>query len=128
MEETNVRDMVMSNNVDDWLLTRLSQGAGECGRPVDQACTALPLGPGGDTDTLTGEDLVKKQTEDGVVVKIYSAEAVTRVGSAPMAFATFRPGKPPWSGRSFGQDAAPVLFAVRWITPESTVSPTREIV
>ena len=85
-------------------------------------------GQGDEADTLTGADLVKKEIEDGVVVKIYSVAVGARVRSAPMAFATVRPGKPPCPGRTVGQDAAPLIFAARRITPESTVSPTREMV
>ena len=77
---------------------------------------------------LTGAELVKKEIAGGVVVKIYSAAVGARVSPTPMAFATVWPRKPPCPGRTVGQDAAPVIFAARWITPESTVSPTREMV
>jgi hypothetical protein len=72
--------------------------------------------------------LVKEEIQDGVVVKIYSVAVGARVRPTPMAFPTVRPGKPPRPGRTVGQDAAPAIFATRRITPESTVTPVREMV
>ena len=58
-----------------------------------------------EAETLTGADLVKKEIEDGVVVKIYSVAVGARVRLTPMAFATVRPGN------NFDQDrtAVPLL-------------------
>lgn len=81
-----------------------------------------------EAETLTGADLVKKEIEDGVVVKIYSVAVGARVSPTPMAFATVRPDKPPCPARTVGQDAASAIFATRRITPESTVTPVREMV
>src|ERR1019366_2294452 len=75
-----------------------------------------------------GADLVKKEIADDVVVKIYSAAVGLRVILVPRAFATVRPGKPSCPGRTMGQDSSPVVCATRRITPESTVSPTPEMV
>ena len=74
----------------------------------------------------TGADLVKKEIEDGVVVKIYLAAVGARVCLTPMAFATVRSGEPLCPRRTGNKDAA--VFGVRWIMPESTVSPVREMV
>jgi alanine-synthesizing transaminase len=52
-------------------------------------------------------------------------EAIVTIGAkdalAHLLFATVGPGKPPSPTRTVGQDAAPVIFATRWITPESTM-------
>ena len=47
---------------------------------------------GDEPEPLTDADLVKKEIEDGVVVKIYSVAVGARARLAPMAFATARPG------------------------------------
>ena len=81
-----------------------------------------------EAETLTGAHLIKKEVAGGVVGRIYSVAIGARVSPTPMAFATVWLGKPPCPGRTVSQDAAPLIFAARRITPESTVSPTREMV
>ncbi len=118
----------MPERVADWPLTRLQQHLVKAGGRLIKHARYCRWAQGDEPDTLTGADLVKEETEDGVVVKIYSVAVGARVRSAPMAFTTVRPGKPPCPGRTVGQDAASAAFATRWITPESTVFPTREMV
>ena len=118
----------MPERVDDWPLTRLQQHLVKTGGRLIKHARYDCRCQRDEAETLTGADLVKKEIEDGVVVKIYSVAVGARVSSTPMAFATVRPGKPPCPGRTVGQDAAPAIFATRRITPESTVSPVREMV
>jgi hypothetical protein len=121
-------EVALPKRIDDWSLTGRQQRLVKTGgrlikhAPYDCQCQW------DEAATLTGADLVKKEVAGGVVVKIYSVAVSARVSLTPMAFATVRPGKPPCPGRTAGRDAAPLIFATRRITPESTVSPTREMV
>lgn len=81
-----------------------------------------------EAETLAGANLAKGKTEDGIVVKIYFVAVGVRASPTLMSFATVRLGKPPCPGRTIGQDPASVIFATRWISPESTVTPVREMV
>ena len=119
---------VLPKRLDDWSLTsrqqRLVKTGGRLIKHARYDCRCR----WNEAETLTGTDLVKNEIEDGVVVKIYSVAVGARVRLTPMAFATVRPGKPPCPARTVGQDAAPAIFATRRITPESTVTPVREMV
>ena len=74
-----------------------------------------------------GTDLGIEEIQNCDVVVIYSVAVGERESPTPVVFASDLPSKPPVSGRKVGQDVSLVLFATRWITPESTVFPTLEI-
>ncbi len=75
---------------------------------------------------VTGAGLAEEEIVDDFVVKIYFGAEGARVNSAPMAFATVGSGEPPCLRRTGNKDAA--VFGARWIVPESTVCPVREMV
>lgn len=114
--------------VDDWPLTRLQQHLVKTGGRLIKHARYCRCGQWNEIEMRTGADLVKEEIEDGVVVKTYSVGVGARGSPRPLAFATVRPGKPSSPGRTVGQDAAPAIFAARRITPESTVTPVREMV
>jgi hypothetical protein len=118
----------MPERVGDWPLTRLQQHGGKTGGQLIKHARYDCRRQRNEAETLKEADSVKKEVAGGVVVKIYSAAVGARACPTPMALATVRPGKPPCPGRTVGQDAAPVIFATRRITPESTVTPVREMV
>ena len=81
-----------------------------------------------EAETLTRAGLVKKESKVGVGAKIYSAALGAGTTVMLMVFVAVRPDKPPCLGRTVGKDAAPAIFATRRISPESTVTPVREMV
>ena len=76
----------MSEKVDDWPLTCLQQGSGEDRRPEIKHAQYCRWGQWDEAETPTGADLVKKEIEDGVVVKVSSVPVRSVVWCLSLSF------------------------------------------